>query len=240
LGSCRTVSYRSLISGISFEKCPGSCSCILGKKKLHGAKLGEEVKCRIAAMYLATSVAHTSFISEQLKHRPGQDLLHASMFYGRGLTCQWSLKWYFVGLHWRICYHFNIYLCGLVEIWSEGCHSSTEVSAPVNLDNHSKVCVLFMMSPELFCSFHAFLLYFSHVQSKTRQICWLPIWKSEMALNFYSNKHQLRNIIECCGCRAPQIDSEDGDIKSPSDRKLYILWLLVLVVNLETFGYTFI
>jgi hypothetical protein len=61
-----------------------------------------------------------------------------------------------------------------------------------------------------------------------------------LALNLYSNKHQLRSIIECCGCRTPQIDSEDGDTKSPSDRKLYILWLLVLVVNLETFGYTFI
>jgi hypothetical protein len=132
------------------------------------------------------------------------------------------------------------YLCGLVKVWSDVCHSSTEVSAPVNWDNHTKVCVLFMMSPELFCSFHAFLLHFSHVQSKTRQICWLPICKSQMALNLYSNRHQLRSIIECCGCRTPQIDSEDGDTKSPTDRKLYILQLSVLVVNLETFGYTFI
>jgi hypothetical protein len=175
------------------------------------------------------------FISEHLRHIPGQDLLHASMFCVRVLTCQWSLNWYFVGLHWRI-----FCLCGLVEVWSEGSHSSTEVSAPVNWDNLWKVYVLFMMSPELFFSFHAFLLHFSHVQSKTRPICWLPIWKSQMALNLYSNKHQLRSVIKCCGCRTPQIGSEDGDTKLASDRKLYILWLLVLMVNLETFGYTFL
>jgi hypothetical protein len=54
-----------------------------------------------------------------------------------------------------------------------------------------------------------------------------------MALNLYSNKHELWSIRECCDCRTPHIDSEYGDTKSPKDRMLYILQLLVLLVNLE-------
>jgi hypothetical protein len=58
-------------------------------------------------------------------------------------------------------------LCSLMDVWSEGSDSSTEVSTLVSWDNHSRVCVLFVMSPKLFLSsFHAFLLHFSHFQGK--------------------------------------------------------------------------
>ena len=113
------------------------------------------------------------------------------MFHTRGLTCQWSMKWFF-GLDWKFCELSTcLDLCNNLSGDSLNIHS---LQLKLNWENHPEVCV-HAMALSLKAAFEQLIpdsVFPSLKQSLTQMHCTFmsPIRKWQIALNTHKiNAH---------------------------------------------------